>query len=177
MQYDTIVSITPSGEPPYASAYGLLHSFLVTFASGVQGRVNAKSPSGPPYKAGQGVWYEIQGQTTTGANRIKVDAKTPPPQMPAVAQPLPAPVAQAQAPRPPQTQVPPVTGTPVLEGAESGMLLKLAWEVYEHNANLGKEAVIDLQRLPGDLWEIAMLLKSVSTGLRTGVKPEPQDPF
>ena len=175
MNISQVTSITPTGQPPYQSQHGLLYAFNVTMADGAQGVANSKSPQGPSYKVGEMVGYEIPGP-----GRLKVDKKAALGAPVAVQPPVQWQAPPVAAPQPPQTlarAVPPITGTPVIDGAECGMLLKLAWEVFEHNANLSKDAVIDLGSLPGNLWEIAMLLKSVSTGLRTGVKPEPQDPF
>ena len=171
MTYDTIVSITPTGEPPYASAYGVLHSFIVTFASGVSGKVNAKSPSGPPYKPGQTVWYEIQGQTATGANRIKVDAKTPPPQAPAVAQPPPAAV-----PQPLAKAVQPMNELAVLLGEERGNLLTNAVQIAIHNAKAVGEPLVT-ENLPTELWDIAEAIKLAGKGLEKGLRPEGDIPF
>jgi hypothetical protein len=168
MQYDTVTSITPSGEAPYPTQWGLLHSFNVAFASGVTGVVNAKSPAGPSFKVGQQVWFNIQGQTPQGVNRIKVDTKTPPPQMPAV-QPPPAVVApQAQ----PAARVVPAGEA----GPRQGMWVNNAVQIIIHNAKASAEPVI-LDSLPQLIFDVATLIKEADLALQTGVRPVGEIPF
>ena len=169
MQYDTIVSITPSGEAPYQSSYGMLHSFMVTFASGVSGRVNAKSPAGPPYKPGQAVWFNVEGQTPQGVNRIKVDAMTPPPQAPAVPQPPPAVPAQPAQPRQPLPRMLP-------QGATVGMAINNAVQIIIANSKVSKEGLVNLPTLARDVKAIAESILEASHALETRTELE-EDPF
>ena len=69
-----VTAIAPTGEAPYASTHGLLYSFKVSFSDGQTGTVNAKSESGPAYKVGDSVGYEITGNYK-GVSKIRVDKK------------------------------------------------------------------------------------------------------
>jgi hypothetical protein len=74
MTISKVTSIVPTGKEPFASAHGLLYEFKMAFADGVSGFVNAKSATGPAYKVGDMVGYEITGDYK-GVSKIKVDKK------------------------------------------------------------------------------------------------------
>lgn len=74
MTISKVTSIAATGKEPYASAHGLLYEFKVAFSDGVSGVVNAKAATGPAYKVGEMVGYEITGEFN-GVNKVKVDKK------------------------------------------------------------------------------------------------------
>ena len=169
-----VIAISPTGEPPYKSQYGLLYPFTVTFSDGTFGKVNAKEANGPAYRVGDVVGYEIT-KNVNGVNIIKVDKKaaTAPGAAPAQVANPPTPTAQAV---PGQRAAPAVPTAHVQsihrhDPAAIGMSLKLAGDVLMHNARAAA-VPIDLASLAGNLWEVANSILEAGNGLASGVKPK-----
>jgi hypothetical protein len=183
MQTEKIVNITGPGEP-YESQFGTLYPFVIKFESGLLGKANSKSQR-YPIAIGSVVGVEINGQTPDGYSKIKVHKTPPPPIAPAVpfgsrpvlpAAPQPpfrAPVAAFSFPA--AVQLPSTAANPH-NGAERGNCLKIATDIYLQNHRLNNETIV-YEKIPTELYDIAMFVLEASKALEVGVKPTGEIPF
>ena len=139
MNIAKIVSITQNGKPwSFTDDKGLqktMYPHDVAFDDHQGGQTNAMSVP-PPYKVGETVGYEINGQTPRGANKLKI-TRNPKPGQGVVTSPPPADTSNPDleaAPAPSgredawhhPTQFAPQAAHAPVHGATVGMCLKLA---------------------------------------------------
>ena len=169
MNIATVVSIEPTNEAPYTNEHGTFYSFLVGFDNNISGKVNAKSATGPAYKVGDVVGYEITG-THQGVNKIKVDKRAAegqqPKRAPAAAQP------QRSAPAP-TAPAPKQASNPVM-GVTVGMAINNAVAILIRNSE-AESLPVDLPRIKGNVESIAADLISASRRLESGAVASSED--
>ena len=67
-----ITTVAPTGDAPYESNYGPLHSFNVTFSDGTKGKFNAKTPDSR-WKVGDSVMYTVNKELGGGVKSVKIE--------------------------------------------------------------------------------------------------------
>jgi len=67
-----IKTVAPTGDAPYESNYGPLHSFNVTFSDGTKGKFNAKTPT-TKWKVGDSVMYTVNKELGGGVKSVKIE--------------------------------------------------------------------------------------------------------
>ncbi len=122
MPISTITAIKPNGSFPSAhgDASGLMYKFIVSFADGASGEVNAKSPT-PYYKVGEQIAYQVTGEFQ-GISKFKISKLNSPMPQPAGG-PDPAKFVPQEAFRP---NVQPITG---VNGPTAGMATGRSLEI------------------------------------------------
>lgn len=168
MNQATIVSYTPTGEPPYQSQHGPLYSFRVVFDNNTDGVCNSKKQEGS-FRVGDVVTYEVTGNFK-GVSKLKLNRPD------GTFQPTPRaqPMHQAQAASTGIQVAEPIT--PVF-GATVGMSLNLAMATL--NQGLGHDEIVERIAAPGfykSVHEVASDLIRVARELEAGrLAPSPTE--